>query len=349
MESTHKKKITKHRICFVAGRSGGHILPCITLAQQTLHRHPDYEIVFFSTTADLDTKLLSNNPLVTFYIPLPIDSLRYNTLLRYPIFMWHLIKAFFISIYHLRSLRPEAVISTGGYVSLPVCLAAKVLSIPIELYELNVTPGKAIKFLAPFAHKIWICYEQSRQFLPSSKCTVTNYPIKFNDKTHIIKKETALQALSFSEKRATLLILGGSQGSLFINTLVRHILEIHKDIHMRIQIIHQTGSTDTTDWHALYETLGIPARVFSYSNEIGTFYAAADLVLCRSGAGTLAEIMFFNKKCITIPLETKTTMHQVDNALAAQTKNPELITVFRQKEIEVHYQVLYSLIKQSLL
>lgn len=339
--ATDKKNITKHHyICFVAGKSGGHILPCITLAQQAVNKHPDYEVLFFSTDATLDKQLLGGNPIIKKHIQLKLGSMPYGRLFSYPLFFINLIFSFFKSLYYLNIHKPETVISTGGLVSIPVCFAAKLLGIPIELYELNVIPGKTIKLLAPLATKVWVCFEQSFRYLPAQKCSLTSYPIKFIDKTKIMAKNEAIAGLNFSASRKTILILGGSQGSIFINNAMRHFIEHNAHLYTTIQIIHQTGALDSTDWHQFYQTKNIPALVFSYSDKIGQYYAAADLVICRSGAGTLAEIMFFDKQCITIPLETKTTMHQIDNAFAAAHKCPTLITVLKQKEVELNYQNL---------
>lgn len=330
----NKKNIKAHRICFVAGKSGGHILPCITLAQQAINKHPNYEVMFFSTTTSLDKQLINGNAIIKHYIPLKLEAFPKKKLYLYPRFIWHVIKAFYSSFNHLRKLKPEVVISTGGHIAIPVCIAARLLNIPIELYELNAIPGTAIKFLAPFAYKIWICFEKSTNFLPARKCTLTNYPIKFTDQAKIITHEQALKNINFSSERKTILVLGGSQGSLFINAAIRRFFERNQAWRHKIQIIHQTGASDTTDWHTIYAHLNIPSLVFSYSEKLGDYYMAADLVICRSGAGTLAEVSFFDKKCITIPLETATTNHQVDNALAAAHMRPDLFKIVRQDEIE---------------
>ncbi len=344
-----KKVLNKnHHICFVAGKSGGHILPCITLAQQAVNKHPNYKIIFFSTDAALDKQLLCANPVIHEYFALQLGTQPYGSIFTYPRFLWNMLKSFFKSYYYLRKLKPETVITTGGYVAIPVCLAAALLGIPIELYELNVVPGRTIKLLAPLAHKIWICFDKSIQYLPAHKCTLTNYPIKFIESTKIMTKEEALSSLQFTESRKTILILGGSQGSIFINNAVRLFIQNNAQSHKSLQIIHQTGALDSTNWHTFYQNLDIPAIVFSYNDNIGQYYAAADLVICRSGAGTLAEIMFFNKSCITIPLESKTTLHQIDNADAAKRKSPVLITVVRQNELDQNYSVLYQAIKQKL-
>src|SRR5207244_2358621 len=148
---------------------------------------------------------------------------------------------------HLKLHRPEAVITTGSHVAIPVCIAAKILGIPIELYELNVVPGKTIKFLAPLSYKIWICFEQSIRSLPSNKCSLTDYPIKFFDTSNIMAQKDALTSFSLDTKRKTIVVLGGSQGSAFINDLIKNWVEKNPSMHAQIQIIHQTGAS-TINW-----------------------------------------------------------------------------------------------------
>jgi UDP-N-acetylglucosamine--N-acetylmuramyl-(pentapeptide) pyrophosphoryl-undecaprenol N-acetylglucosamine transferase len=344
-----KKTIKKHyTISFVAGHSGGHILPCLTLAQQIMHKHPDYQVLFFTTTMPLDKQLVTSASIVQHHVPLHIGKFPYKKLYKYPIFIWNFIRSSIQSYKQLKKHKPEAIITTGGYVALPVCLSAKILGIPIELYELNVVPGKTIKLLAPFAYKIWICFEQSLSYLPAQKCSLTSYPIKFFDTSKIMAQQEALQALHFSSDRKTILIVGGSQGSVFINSIIKEWVTASPHVHDKIQIIHHTGSLDDFNWKQFYTTCKIPALVFDYSDAIAQCYAAADLVMCRSGAGTLAEIRFFNKRCITIPLESATTMHQIDNAIAASQSNPELFTVFKQKDIVSNKAPLFSALEQFL-
>lgn len=338
----NKKTIKYHRICFVAGKSGGHILPCITLAQQIMHKHPHYEVMFFSTTSTLDKQIINGNAIIKHYIPLSLESSHLKKIIRWPIFLTNLVSSFFKSLYYLHKLNPESVISTGGYISIPVCLAARLLKIPIELYELNAVPGKAVKFLAPFAYKIWICFEKSTSYLPAKKCALTHYPIKFDSTTKLNTREEVLLSLNFSLDRKTILILGGSQGSLFINAAIKQMLERWPDAGKTIQIIHQTGALDRTDWTNTYDQLGIPCLVFGYSDALGNYYTAADLIICRSGAGTLAEVSFFNKKCITIPLETTTNNHQIDNAIAAAQMRPDLFNVISQNDITHNNKLLYE-------
>lgn len=242
MENT--KNINQNRICFVAGKSGGHILPCITLAQQIVNKNPAYRVVFFSTTERLDMQLLSACAIVNSHIPLAMTSFSFRTWYTFPRFVWLFLKAFFKSLYYLRTYKPEAILTTGSFVAVPVCLAAAILRIPIELYELNAVPGKAIKILAPFAEKICVCFEESLQYLPAKKCVLTSYPIKFSTKLQDIDRAAVLNAIQLTPERKTILILGGSQGSVFINTALRQMLEKSRTLYSQIQVIHQTGASD---------------------------------------------------------------------------------------------------------
>jgi len=320
------KVLAPKKLAFVAGRSGGHVLPALTLAQQS-----NTNVLFFSTDTALDKKLLTGQNVVC--IPLTLQNIPRKKVYKFPHFIWQFTRSFCISLRQLRTHKPTTVISTGGYVSIPVCLAAKLLRIPIELYELNIIPGKATKFLAPLADTIHICFEQTKQYLPAHTCTVAPYPLRFTEQDKQADKTAILQQLGFSPNKKTIVILGGSQGSLFINNTIKQALENNKKLHNNIQIIHQTGSHDPFNWPAFYKKNHISAIAFDYQDDIKKYYIAADLIVCRAGAGTLFEIAFFEKKCITIPLETATTAHQVDNAQAMAKRYPQLFTVVRQQEL----------------
>ena len=252
--------------------------------------------------------------------------------------MYKLILSFFKSAYILVKDRPQKVVSTGGYISIPVCMAAFILRIPIEIYELNATPGKATTLLSKIASKIHVCFTNTRNYFPPKKCTLATYPIRF------IKNQSETTTIrtkyNFCPTKKTVLVLGGSQGSLAINTLVKKWIKKNSHLHNKFQIIHQTGDRDTTDWEAFYKKNKLPAIHFDFKHDIKKYYQAADIVICRAGAGTLFENIFFNKKFITIPLETAATAHQLDNAQEIVKSHPHLATIIRQKEAE-HNSTLF--------
>lgn len=333
-------------LCFVAGRSGGHLLPCLTKAAH-LAREQKNSILFFSTNTILDKKILQESSLVDHLVSLPLENVPYKKIARYPSFIFSFFVSFVMSLRSLWRHKPTKVVSMGGYISIPVCLAAYCMRIPIELYELNVIPGKAIRFLAPLSTKIFVCFEQSKQYF-SKASTLSPYPLRFAVQEKTVSKESARNALGLNSARKTVVILGGSQGSLFLNTLIKEWLTHHRLLHGDIQIIHQTGAHQTTDWHTFYRSLFVPALLFDYRSDIALMYSAADIIVCRAGAGTLFEATFFHKKCIAIPLETATTDHQIYNAYALATQFPHLITVVEQKEIENNHALFFDRLNAAL-
>ena len=207
-------------------------------------------------------------------------------------------------------------------------------------------PGKTIKFLAPLAHKIHVCFEESKNYLPAHKCTVKNYPIRFAPELKKQSQTEARQKLGLDPHKKTIFVLGGSQGSLFINGLIKDWIIKHDELAKDIQLIHQTGARDTTDWQAFYKQHNVRALVFDYHEQIATLYTSADTIVCRAGAGTLFEVAFFNKHCITIPLEATTTNHQVANGHAMARLFPDRFTCLEQKVIKQNSNILFMLLNK---
>ncbi len=329
MESRTKKITT----AFVAGRSGGHIIPALTLAEALVQKNSAHHILFFSAATALDRKIVATSANIHAHITLAVGNIPYKNPFKWPLYVYQMIKATATSYRLLKKNKPECVISMGGYISLPVCLAAWSLKIPIDLFELNVEPGQATKFLAPLATRILTCFEETKQFLPSTKCQYQEYPVRFSLAQRTSTKQQACEQLSILPSKKVILVLGGSQGSLFINNYVKEWVKLSEDVQ-NLYFLHQIGEQDNAEqWQNWYGQHNIQAQVFVYNHDMALLYAAADLVICRSGAGTLFETVAFNKQCITIPLETASNNHQVANALAMQKKYKKLITVVRQHTI----------------
>jgi len=341
----------KKTICLVAGSSGGHIIPALQLGQKWLQKNKSGRVIFFCSSKKLDKKILEKTSFLTKTINLNLDNFPGKKIWLYPKFLFQLLYSFFKSLFYLIKYRPHKTIGTGGYISIPVCIAAKLIRSKVELYELNVVPGKAIKALIPIANKIFITFEGSKLFFQhrmkdvSKRCELKNYPIRFEEKDKSFDKKVILSNINknfditFEENKKTIFLLGGSQGSLFLNNILKKWIEKNKSILQNLQIIHQRGITDKTDWPSFYKNLALPAIVFSYDENIKDYYVISDLIICRAGAGTLFEIEFFKKQSLVIPLKSEQTDHQVDNALEMKHKNPELFTVQDQAVIIKDFSV----------
>jgi len=335
-----------HTHCFVAGQSGGHILPCITLAHEVLSKYPKDAILFFTTTAKLDIQLTQHLDSRFTVIRLGVPPIRGNNPLKLLYFYIMLITSFFTALYHLMQKRPQSVTSSGGICTIPVALAAYLMRIPIDLYELNVLPGKTTYFLSRVARTIYCCFNRTLFFLPRSCCKKSGYPVRFFHEKHHSRTESC-NLIKLDPQKKTVLILGGSQGSVFINTAIKKWLS-QTSITDSIQIIHQTGAHDTQDWHALYAQHKTKAIVFPFSHTMEQYYSAADLVICRSGAGTLFEVLYFHIPCITIPLELHSNAHQIHNAFTISQEYPELFTVLTQDTLNAHPYILEQTIAKVL-
>lgn len=329
-------------ICFVAGHSGGHIVPCLTLAAQRKEADAS-RILFIATNHPLDRTVIGRNTNIDKLVLLDIEQIPYKRPWRLPLFTYKFIRAVATAARLLRQEKVEQLITTGGFIAIPICLAATLLRIPIELIELNVVPGKTIKLLAPLAQTIKIIFPQTAQQL-ARKCTVIPYPVRFTQTSY--NKEEWLTKLEFHPDKKTIFILGGSQGSQALTKIITHWITKNPQLHDHIQVIHQVGKANIVqeqiNW---YKKLAIPCFVFSYSDQLAPLYQLADLVITRAGSGTLAELQLFKTQTIIIPLETKLTDHQLYNAFALQELAPQQFTVLRQSDVEKNLQLLHAKIE----
>ena len=213
-----------------------------------------------------------------------------KNLLRWPGFLIQLIVVFYQSFVLLHRHRPEKVVSMGGYISVPVCLTARLLKIPVELYELNVVPGAAVKFLSSRADVVRICFEHTRDYLPRAQCVKGEYPLRYTD-VNRLERDQACMLLGISSEKKIILVLGGSQGSRFINELMQHYAAFNRNYHT-YSIIHQTGAADVESVRSAYQHKGVDALVFSYRTDIHLCYSAADVVVARAGAALYLNYFF---------------------------------------------------------
>jgi UDP-N-acetylglucosamine--N-acetylmuramyl-(pentapeptide) pyrophosphoryl-undecaprenol N-acetylglucosamine transferase len=308
-------------IAYVAGKSGGHIIPCLTLM---LHNPTSVPPLFFTTDAALDQRIVQTSNIEVTHVPLPLSD-SYSAWYKKIVLLWHLIISFCVSFYMLWQHQPTKLVTTGGLVAVPVCCAAYILRIPIELYELNALPGKSARFIGRMATNIYVCFADAQYYFNAQRCSVVPYPLRYTDQ-QMLHKEEACQQLGFTCSVPTLLILGGSQGSLQLNALIRECVALRT---IPLQIIHQTGSIDSFDWVSWYKAHNVAAHVFAYHTDLAPYITASDVVICRAGAGTLFELVYFKKQCIIIPLEGAADDHQVVNAYAMQRQYPDLCTVLR--------------------
>lgn len=330
--------MTQQTIAYVAGKSGGHIMPCLTLFQSVKAQNSTFKALFFTTNAPLDAVVLPDGMADMTICRLPLHT-RIQNPLRFFFVITGLMRSCAKSFWYLLKHKPCRIVTTGGITAVPVCVMGYILGIPIDLYELNAVVGRATRFLAPFASRVMICFPEAQSSLRSKACTFAQYPVRFAI-ANLKNQATMRESLGLAKNVPTLLILGGSQGSVQLNKLVRQALALYAK---PVQVIHQTGSNDTFDWNSWYAEHKIVALIFPYRDDLSPCITASDVVICRAGAGTLFECMAYQKKMIVVPLEGVAEDHQVANAHAFQRRYQDAV-VLRQQRLDQHASLLIGTI-----
>lgn len=245
----------------------------------------------------------------------------------------------------LQKEKPNVVVGFGGYVSVPICLAASLLKIPIVIHEQTLGAGLANKFISRFAAKVCVSWKQSLKYFPEEKTVITGNPLRkfVNDSSFALLKSESQLPLLF--------ITGGSTGAHFINVLIEGCLE---ELLRRFRIIHQTGdSKEFGDFNRLQlirDTLPLKFKEryelvkFINPEEIGEVIRRSELIVSRSGMNTVTEILYFGKPALLIPLPHGQKNEQLINAqflkktgLGNYKLQSELNSISLLREIEYMY------------
>ena len=310
------------KILFAGGGTGGHLYTGIALAEEYQERGLNpADIVFVGTEYGLEKEIVPKNGYRLEYIPVkPLKgkgiAFRLKTLFQIPS---SLLKSFQL----LRREKPSLVFGIGGYASGPVVLMASFLRIPTAVLEQNSIPGITNRILGKFVDRIFICFEHARQFFKPRKTVFTGNPVRKNffvsmNSSHLdreLGKDLGLGEENKSEKEFTLLVLGGSQGARSINRAVTQAAPLLKKDFRGLKILHQTGKSDLEEVKQAYQTQSIQAEVYDFVHNIHDLYLKADLIVCRSGAGTITELEILGKPAIFIPYPYAADDHQRWNAL----------------------------------
>ena len=323
--------------CFVAGKSAGHIRPALHIAYNQ-YRDASY-LAYISTNTQLDQRLIDSAEYIDEHVMYAVEGRSSYRIIRMMQQMLYCCIALMRSIRVLQRLFPDRVVSTGGLISVPVCCAAWLLHIPIDLYELNAVPGTAAYYISMIADTTYVCFPGAQAYF-SKRAHVEKaaYPLSSNMYTDMTQQQ-ARTYLNIPEDMCVVLILGGSQGSRYINTLLHDCAA--QLGHNRYYILHQTGYHAVSAVQDAYEGHNIRAHVFAFRDDMHIIYQAADCCIARAGAGTLFEIAHYKKPAYIIPLELNSTNHQCDNAYAIANMYPEMFWVRRQHAVSVHDVVAF--------
>ncbi len=293
------------RAILAGGGTGGHVIPALAIANE-LRKSYGAEVLFIGTARGIENRLV---PAAGYPLQLVrVGALKNVSLMTRAKTAFDLPRAVWDAGRMLNEFAPDVVIGVGGYASGPAMLAAVVKHIPTLAFEPNVVPGFANRLVARFVSGAAVHFEETAKYFRHAE--VTGVPVR----------QAFFEIPVLSNRKLggvpTLLVFGGSQGAHAINeAMIRCLPELRRQAP-GMHIIHQTGERDYNDALAAYKNLGESAEVFKFIEDMPAAFSRADLVVCRSGASTVAEITAAGKPAIFVPFPRAADDHQRLNAEA---------------------------------
>lgn len=332
------------KLLIAGGGTGGHLFPGIAVAEEFLSRGQENEVLFVGTEKGIEARVL---PQLGYRLELvSVSGLRGKGGLG-------LIKGAAMMLYGysqarriLKEFAPDLVLGVGGYASAPVLLASRGMLIPRFVHEQNAIPGMANKLLSRIAGKVFISLEESARFFPRDKTQQTGNPLR-RQILDMVEAATvpADAAPPGREGEFQLLVFGGSLGAHSINMAMSGAAPLLADLRNKIVILHQTGEKDLAEVRTAYEKAGVRAEVLPFINDMAAAYRRADLVVCRAGATTIAEVTACGKPCLFIPFPHAVDDHQRRNAEALLKKEACEMLLERELSPEKLAQTVAALIE----
>lgn len=328
------------KVLLTGGGTGGHLFPAIAIAEEILRQKPDANIAFAGTERGIEATEIPKRNFTLHLIPavavkrgVSLKSFFEN--LKFP---FRLIESINEAKALLDQEEPDIVIGTGGFVSFPVVWAAQDFGIPTLIQEQNSKPGWATRLLAGRADEVHLSFETSRQYFSKRvPCRVTGNPTR---RFELVAPEEARRFFKVDVRRKTLLVFGGSLGARSLNTAIEKRLD---DLLRRVNLIWQIGKTD-------FETLTLRIQprenlwFSAFIDRMDLAYSAADLVLCRAGASTIAELLNIGMASVLVPYPFAAGNHQYFNAKALSDKGAAVLIPNDEIGSEATYKQILSLI-----
>ncbi len=289
----------RKKIAFAGGGTAGHVIPNLALIEELQN---DFDIIYIGSNSQMEINLIQ--PLGIKYYGVSTGKLRRYFDVHNITDAVNVLMGIRQSTKILREEKPDLLFSKGGFAAVPVVIAARNLKIPIISHESDMTPGLANKVSIPYSKKIACNFEETLQYLPKHKAFVSGTPIR----KHLFEgdKKRCLEKYNL-EDRKTIFVLGGSSGSLYINRLIGKNLEY---LLPKYNIIHQCGFKHKLDVEKVelsdrsllknYVSLG-----YIGAEDIADIYAASDLVISRSGANAIFELLCLKTPMLLIPLSKR--------------------------------------------
>jgi len=315
------------KVLVVAGSSGGHIFPAVALLEYLKQKDSQTEVLLV-----LPKRSIGKNIGAFGFKTAYIDSVNIELKINYRNLtaVFKFFKCACQSLFIILRFEPEVVIGFGSIVSIPLVMLGWLMRLKVVLHEQNVIPGKANRFLAKFCGQIAVSFERTRGYLKgcSSKVVFTGNPLRGN--LTRVNKEKCREFFALEENKLTLLVMGGSQGSLRLNRGFLRALAVLPG-RENIQVIHLTGSNEQIDFAQEYSDIKIKARIFPFLNEMEYALSLTDLAVCRAGAVSIQELIHYQLPAVLLPYPFA-DQHQMANARVLEEKGAAVI--LEDKELD---------------
>jgi len=316
------------------GGTGGHIYPAIAIANELKNRFPKADILFVGASDKMEMQKV---PQAGYPIKgLWIAGIQRKLTLQNAMFPLKLMSSLAKSFGILRSFKPDVVIGTGGFASGAVLKVASMMGRPTVIQEQNSYPGITNKLLSKKANKICVAYENLERFFPKENLILTGNPVRQDLISVAEKRNEALDYFKLDASKKTLLVLGGSLGARRINQLIAKELDFL--LSQNVQIIWQCGKLYFEEYQHFNDKENV--QVLSFIDRMDLVYAAADVVISRSGASSVSELCIVGKPVIFIPSPNVAEDHQTKNAKAIVDKNGALL--LKESELDAQFETVFQ-------
>ena len=302
------------RLIIAGGGTGGHLFPGIAVAEEFLARDRNNEVLFVGTSNGIEARAV---PAAGYKLELiSAAGVRGKRLVSQIKGAMMMLSGFSQSRRIIKLFQPDMVLGVGGYASLPMLLAARQLNKTTYIHEQNAVPGKTNRLLGRLVDRIFITVEESAGFFDKTKTMLTGNPLR----RQILEGAKAGLRSQVLGHELNLLVFGGSQGARAINRAMVEALDQLKGFDGKLSIVHQTGAKELEEVRQGYRETGFSADVRAFIDDMASAYQQADLIICRAGATTIAELTACGKPAIFIPFPFAVDDHQRRNAEALVNK-----------------------------
>ena len=296
---------------FAGGGTGGHIYPAVAVANKITEIEPTAKIHFFCSARSIDTQILGRTGFEYTTLPAKGFSVRPGELIS---FCSAFLESYKIAKKAFDEAKDVVLVGVGGFVAAPVCLAGRTCKVPIALLNVDIVPGRANKIIARWADEIFVQFEETRQYFAKRKTKVSVVGCPLRSGFANPQPNKAVEQLSLDSQKKILLITGASSGSENINKTVCSLLEKLDAFADQWQIVHLAGRDNFEKVGSRYSGAKINHKVLGYFDDMPNLLAAADLVIGRSGAVSVAEYATAAAPSICMPYPYHRDRHQYLNA-----------------------------------